>query len=105
MRLVDPADGSYETAKFQKVGNPPLDDAAQRIERGDRRTMLISIVYGRPRSMRCAASSRVGCPLSGTSLSVRAHRRIDEPHGPGHVGLDAESSDVLNELWSAGSRR
>src|SRR5207302_1107534 len=33
-------------------------------------------------------------------VSVRAIRRIDEPHWAWHVGLDAESSDVLNELWS-----
>jgi len=31
---------------------------------------------------------------------VKPIRKIDEPHCAWHIGLDAESTAILNELWS-----
>src|SRR5213076_1078494 len=36
----------------------------------------------------------------GIAVRVQPIRRIDEPHWAWHVGLDAESTAILNELWS-----
>ena len=38
----------------------------------------------------------------GLAVSVRPIRRIEEPRWAWHVGLDAESTAILNEIWGGG---
>jgi hypothetical protein len=35
-------------------------------------------------------------------VAIKPLRKIEEPRWAWHVGLDAESSAILNELWSGG---
>ena len=58
----------------------------------------------RRRWMRSAASSKPGCFISSRSkVTVKPIRKIEEPRWAWHIGLDAESTAILNELW-AGER-
>jgi hypothetical protein len=38
----------------------------------------------------------------GLRVTVKALRRIEEARWAWHIGLDAESTDILNELWAGG---
>ncbi len=70
-------------------------------ERESRHDTVISISYGR------AALDALGRVIEawighfcGVAVAVRPLRRIEEPRWAWHVGLDAESSAILNDLWS-----
>ena len=85
------------------VGLDVLDraNAALYWERESRHDTVISIAYGRPAlDALCRVIEAWVAHFLEIRVAVRAIRRIDEPHWAWHVGLDAESSDVLNELWS-----
>src|SRR6202008_1007644 len=62
---------------------------------------VISLTYGRPA---LDALGRVieawFFPFLRTKVQVKPIRKIDEPRWAWHIGLDAESSAILNELWS-----
>jgi len=97
-RLIVEAQGARGT-----VGLDVLDraNAALYWERESRHDTVISIAYGRPAlDALCRVIEGWVAHFLELRVSVRAIRRIDEPHWAWHVGLDAESSDVLNELWS-----
>jgi len=70
-------------------------------ERESRHDTVISLTYGR------AALDALSAVIAlwirhflGIAVRVKPIRRIDEPHWAWHVGLDAESSAILNDLWS-----
>jgi hypothetical protein len=71
--------------------------------RGSRHDTVISVTYGRPA---LDAFARVieawVLHFLGLEVSVKPIRRIDEPRWAWHIGLDAESTAILNELWSGG---
>src|SRR5437764_161428 len=76
-------------------------NAALYWERESRYDTVISLTYGRP------ALDALGKVLEmwvkhflGLDVRVSPIRRIDEAHWAWHVGLDAESTAILNELWS-----
>ena len=78
-------------------------NAALYWERESRHDTVISLTDGR------AALDAVAAVIAlwvrhflGIALRVKPIRRIDEPHWAWHVGLDAESSGILNDLWSGG---
>jgi hypothetical protein len=91
-----------------ELGRVDLDvldraNAALYWERESRYDTVISLTYGRP------ALDALGRVMAkwirhflALEVSVRPIRRIDEPRWAWHVGLDAEATAVLNELWAGG---
>jgi hypothetical protein len=76
-------------------------NAALYWERESRYDTVISLTYGRP------ALEALGLVLEmwvkhfrGIGVRVRPIRRIDEARWAWHIGLDAESTAILNQLWS-----
>jgi hypothetical protein len=91
-----------------ELGEVDLDvldraNAALYWERESRYDTVISLTYGRPA---LDALARVIELWIGHFMEIKTHvkpiRRIDEAHWAWHVGLDAESTAILNELWAGG---
>jgi Family of unknown function (DUF6352) len=97
-RLIVEAQGELGTVALDVLDRA---NAALYWERESRHDTVISISYGRPAlEALCRVIEAWVAHFLQIRVSVRAIRRIDEPRWAWHVGLDAESSDVLNELWS-----
>jgi Family of unknown function (DUF6352) len=97
-RLIVEAQGALGTVELDVLDRA---NAALYWERESRHDTVISITYGRPAlDALCRVIEAWVAHFLEVRVSVRAIRRIDEPHWAWHVGLDAESSGVLNELWS-----
>ena len=97
-RLIVEASGT-----LGKVDLDVLDraNAALYWERESRHDTVISLTYGR--AALDALAAVIGLWVHhflGIAVRVKPIRRIDEPHWAWHVGLDAESSAILNDLWS-----
>ena len=99
-RLIVEAQGT-----LGKVDLDVLDQANAQLywERESRHDTVISLTYGRP------ALDALGRVLEmwvkhflGLEVRVKPIRKIDEPHWAWHIGLDAESTTILNELWAGG---
>ena len=99
-RLIVEAQGA-----LGKVDLDVLDraNAALYWQRESRYDTVISLTYGRP------ALDALGAVLQswirhflGLEVRVKPIRRIDEARWAWHVGLDAESTAILNELWAGG---
>ena len=97
-RLIVEAQGT-----LGKVDLDVLDRANAHIywERESRHDTVISVTFGRP------ALDALGRVIEawvrhflGLDVRVKPIRKIDEPHWAWHIGLDAESTAILNELWS-----
>jgi hypothetical protein len=72
-------------------------------ERESRYDTVISLTYGRAAlDALCRVIERWVTHFLGVGVSVKAMRRIDDPHWAWHVGLDAESNAILNDLWNGG---
>jgi hypothetical protein len=70
-------------------------------ERESRHDTVISLTYGRPAlDAFCSVVEQWVGHFLGIRVKVRPIRKIDEPRWAWHIGLDAESSAILNELWS-----
>jgi hypothetical protein len=82
-----------------------LDKANAQIywERDSRHDTVISVTYGRP-ALDGLARVIEGWVKHFLGLDVRVKpiRKIDEPRWAWHIGLDAESTAILNDLWSGG---
>jgi hypothetical protein len=78
-------------------------NAALYWQRESRHDTVISLTYGRAALDAFAAvlESWIAHFLA-VRASVKPIRRIEEPRWAWHVGLDAESTAILNELWSGG---
>src|SRR5205085_9167014 len=83
-----------------------LDRATAQLywERESRYDTVISLTYGRP-ALDALAKVMQAWVKHFLALKVRVKpiRKIDEARWAWHIGLDAESSAILNELW-AGSQ-
>jgi hypothetical protein len=97
-RLIVEAQGT-----LGKVDLDVLDRANAAIywDRESRHDTVISATYGRP------ALDALGRVIEawirhflGLQVTVKPIRRIDEPRWAWHIGLDAESTAILNELWA-----
>jgi len=97
-RLIVEAQGA-----LGKVDLDVLDRANAQIywERESRHDTVISVTFGRP------ALDALGRVIEawvkhflGLAVRVKPIRKIDEPRWAWHIGLDAESTAILNELWS-----
>ncbi|MGH8705802.1 MAG: DUF6352 family protein [Burkholderiales bacterium] len=70
-------------------------------ERESRYDTVISITYGRAAlDALCRVIEAWIGHFCGVAVAVRPLRRIEEPRWAWHVGLDAESTAILNDLWS-----
>jgi hypothetical protein len=86
-----------------KVDLDVLDraNAALYWERESRHDTVISLTYGRPAlDALCRVIEAWVFHFLGTGIQVKPVRKIDEPRWAWHIGLDAESTAILNELWS-----
>ena len=70
-------------------------------ERDSRHDTVISLTYGRPAlDAFCRVMEAWIAHFLGLKVSIKPVRKIEEPRWAWHVGLDAESTAILNELWS-----
>jgi len=99
-RLIVEAQGD-----LAKVDLDVLDRANAAIywERESRHDTVISVTYGRPAlDALCRVIEAWVLHFLGLKVEVKPVRKIDEPKWAWHVGLDAESTSILNELWAGG---
>jgi hypothetical protein len=88
------------------IGKVDLDvleraNAALYWERESRHDTVISLTYGRPAlDALCRVIEGWVAHFHALEVAVRPLRRIDEARWAWHIGLDAESTQILNELWS-----
>jgi uncharacterized protein DUF6352 len=97
-RLIVEAQGA-----LGKVDLDVLDraNAALYWERESRYDTVISLTYGRPALDALAAVLALWIRhFLGIAVHITPIRRIDEPRWAWHIGLDVESTAILNELWS-----
>src|SRR5437868_4308320 len=97
-RLIVEAQGT-----LGKVDLDVLDRANAQIYWGreSRHDTVISVTFGRPALDALARVIEAWIKhFLGLDVRVKPMRKIDEPHWAWHIGLDAESTAILNELWS-----
>ncbi|HEX9185162.1 MAG TPA: DUF6352 family protein [Burkholderiales bacterium] len=97
-RLIVEAQGA-----LGKVDLDVLDrsNAALYWERESRHDTVISLTYGRAALDALARVVEAWIAhFHGLRVAVRPLRRIEEARWAWHIGLDAESTAILNELWS-----
>ena len=99
-RLIVEAQGT-----LGKVDLDVLDKANAQLywERESRHDTVISLTYGRPALDALARVLEMWVKhFLGLEVRVKPIRRIEEPRWAWHIGLDAESSAILNDLWAGG---
>jgi hypothetical protein len=88
------------------IGRVDLDvleraNAALYWEREARHDTVISLTYGQPALEELARVIEAWVAhFHGLRVSVQPLRRIEEARWAWHIGLDAEATSILNELWS-----
>ena len=88
------------------LGGTDLDvldrnNAALYWERESRYDTVISVTYGRPALDALARVMEAWIAhFLELKVSVKPIRKIDEPRWAWHIGLDAESTAILNDLWA-----
>lgn len=88
------------------IGKADLDvldrgNAALYWERESRHDTVISLTFGRPAlEAFCRVMQAWVFHFFHVKVSIKAIRKIEEPRWAWHIGLDAESSAMLNELWA-----
>jgi hypothetical protein len=76
-------------------------NAALYWERDSRHDTVISLTYGRPAlDALCRALEAWVWHFLSVKVHIKPIRKIDEPRWAWHIGLDAESTAMLNELWA-----
>ncbi len=97
-RLIVEAQGELATANLDVLDR---NNAALYWERESRHDTVISLTYGRPAlDALCRVIEAWVFHFLGTKVRVKPIRKIEEGRWAWHVGLDAESTAILNELWS-----
>ena len=77
------------------------NNAALYWERESRHDTAISLTYGRPAlDAFCRVMEGWVFHFLRLKVEMKPVRKIDEPKWAWHIGLDAESTAILNELWS-----
>jgi Family of unknown function (DUF6352) len=72
-------------------------------ERESRHDTVISVTYGRPAlDALCRVMEAWIFHFFNVVTKIKPIRKIDEPRWAWHIGLDAESTAILNELWAGG---
>jgi hypothetical protein len=99
-KLIVEAQGSLGKIELDVLDRA---NAALYWERESRHDTVISITYGRAAlDALCRVIEAWVAHFLNLKIAVKPIRRIDEAHWAWHVGLDAESTAILNELWSGG---
>ena len=89
-----------------EIGKADLDvldraNAALYWERESRHDTVISLTYGRPAlEAFCRVMEAWIAHFFDLKVSIKPIRKIEEPRWAWHIGLDAESTAMLNELWA-----
>lgn len=99
-KLIVEAQGS-----IGKVDLDVLDraNAALYWERESRHDTVISLTYGRAAlDALCRVIEAWVMHFRGVPVTVKPLRKIEEARWAWHIGLDAESTEILNELWAGG---
>jgi hypothetical protein len=97
-RLIVEAQGD-----LAKVDLDVLDRANAAIywERESRHDTVISVTYGRPAlDALCRVLELWIEHFLSVKVQIKPVRKIDEARWAWHIGLDAESTAILNELWA-----
>lgn len=82
------------------------DNAQLYWSRDERHDLVISMNHGRAAlAAFCRVLERWVLHLAGVSVKVKSVPRIDEAHWAWHIGLDAQSSALLNDLWHGAKPR
>jgi len=97
-RLIVEAQGDLARTELDVIDRA---NAASYWQREAKHDTVISLTYGRPAldALARVIESWVFHFLN-TKIQVKPIRRIEEVRWAWHVGLDAESTAILNELWS-----
>ena len=99
-RLLVEAQGSLGSVDLDVLDRA---NAALYWQRESAYDTVISLTYGRAALDALARVIEAWIAhFLGVRVSVRPIRSIDEPRWAWHIGLDAESTAILNELWSGG---
>ena len=70
-------------------------------QRESRHDTVISLTYGRPAlEGLCRVIEAWVLHFRGVKVAVTPVRKIEEPRWAWHIGLDAESTAILNALWA-----
>jgi hypothetical protein len=97
-RLIVEAQGNIFQEELDVLDR---NNAALYWERESRHDTVISLTFGRPAlDALCRVIEAWVFHFMETRVQVRPVRKIDEPRWAWHVGLDAESTRILNELWA-----
>ncbi|MGD9951754.1 MAG: DUF6352 family protein [Burkholderiales bacterium] len=96
-RLIVEAQGSLGTVNLDVLDRA---NAALYWERESRYDTVVSLTYGRPALDALARVIEAWIRhFHALEVKVSPLRRIEESRWAWHVGLDAESTAILNELW------
>jgi len=99
-RLIVEAQGDLAKAELDVLDRA---NAALYWERESRHDTVISLTHGRPAlDALCRVMEAWIAHFFQVKTSIKPVRKIDEPRWAWHIGLDAESSAILNELWAGG---
>jgi len=99
-RLIVEAQGAVGAIELDVLG---ADNAERYWERESRFDTVIPIQLGSaPLEAFCRVIEAWIAHFHGVQVEVQAVRAIDEPHWRWHIGLDAESTTLLNALWQGG---
>lgn len=99
-RLIVEAQGAAFSESLDVLDK---NNAALYWERESRHDTVISLTYGRPAlDAFCRVMEAWVAHFFDVEVAIRPIRRIEEPRWAWHIGLDAESTAILNELWAGG---
>jgi hypothetical protein len=99
-RLIVEAQGEVGKIDLDVLDRPNAELYWQRESRYD---TVISLTYGRPALDALARVLEMWVQhFLGIDVRVKPIRRIEETRWAWHIGLDAESTAILNELWAGG---
>jgi len=97
-RLIVEAQGDLGKADLDVLDRA---NAALYWERESRHDTVISLTYGRPAlDALCRVLEAWVWHFLSVRVQIKPVRKIDEPRWAWHIGLDAESTAMLNELWA-----
>jgi len=97
-RLIVEAQGATATANLDVLDRA---NAALYWERESRHDTVISVTFGRAAlDAFCRVMEAWVFHFSNVEIRIEPIRKIEEPRWAWHIGLDAESSAILNALWS-----
>jgi hypothetical protein len=97
-RLIVEAQGDLGTVNLDVLERANADIYWSRESRHD---TVISLTYGRPAlDAFCRVIEAWIAHFFATEVKVRPIRKVEEARWAWHIGLDAESTAILNELWA-----